>query len=97
MSNERILLDEILHQQRLQRTPSLSPSAYFELFVTEKVLKDFDLSDEEIIPGLSVTATTAAVGELGTGTTSYSSTPVPVAGSLTFAPRPAASLTATRP
>lgn len=30
----------------------MNPSAYFELFVTEQVLKDFDLSDDEIESGL---------------------------------------------
>lgn len=52
MSNDRIILNEILEQQKAARAPSLTPAAYFELFVTEQVLKDYDLSDEEIASGL---------------------------------------------
>lgn len=52
MSNDRIILDEVLEQQRAARAPSLSASSYFELFVTEQVLKDYDLSDEELESGL---------------------------------------------
>jgi hypothetical protein len=52
MSNDRIILDEILQQQQQARAPTLSPSKYFELFVTEQVLKDYDLSDEEIESGI---------------------------------------------
>ncbi len=52
MSNDRILLDEVLEQERAARAPGMSPSTYFELFATEQVLKDYDLSDEEIDSGL---------------------------------------------
>jgi hypothetical protein len=52
LSNDRIILNEILEQQKTARAPSLTPAAYFELFVTEQVLKDYDLSDEEIESGL---------------------------------------------
>jgi hypothetical protein len=52
MSNDKIILDEILEQQQKARAPDLSPSKYFELFTTEQVLKDYDLSGEEIESGL---------------------------------------------
>lgn len=52
MSNDKIILDEILEQQHKARAPDLSPSKYFELFTTEQVLKDYDLSGEEIESGL---------------------------------------------
>ena len=52
MSNDRILLDEVLEQERAARAPGMSPSTYFELFATEQVLKDYDLSDEEIDSGV---------------------------------------------
>lgn len=52
MSNDRIILDEILEQQQSARAPTLAASKYFELFVTEQVLKDYDLSNEEIESGL---------------------------------------------
>lgn len=49
-SNDQIILDQILEQQRAQRSPSASKSNFFETFVVEQVLKDADLSDEEISP-----------------------------------------------
>lgn len=52
MSNDKIILDEILEQQQTLRAPTLAASKYFEVFVTEQVLKDYDLSDEEIESGL---------------------------------------------
>ena len=52
MSNDRIILDEILEQQHKARAPTLTASKYFEVFVTEQVLKDYDLSDEEIESGI---------------------------------------------
>lgn len=52
MSNDKIILDEILKQQQEARAPDLSASKYFEVFVTEQVLKDYDLSGEEIESGL---------------------------------------------
>ena len=52
MSNDRILLDEILEQNRVKRAPKLSPSAFLELFAAEQILKDFDLSTDEIESGL---------------------------------------------
>jgi len=41
-----------LEQQREQHSPSASKSNFFEIFVAEQVLKDADLSDEEIESGL---------------------------------------------
>jgi hypothetical protein len=52
MSNDRIILDQVLAQQHQARAPTLSASKYFELFVTEQVLKDYDLSADEIESGL---------------------------------------------
>jgi hypothetical protein len=51
-SNDQIILDQILEQQRAQRSPSASKSSFFETYVVEQVLKDADLSDEEIESGL---------------------------------------------
>jgi hypothetical protein len=51
-NNDQIILDQILEQQRAQRAPSASKSNFFETFVVEQVLKDADLSDEEIESGL---------------------------------------------
>jgi hypothetical protein len=51
-NNDQIILDQILEQQRAQRAPSASKSNFFETFVVEQILKDADLSDEEIESGL---------------------------------------------
>lgn len=51
-NNDQIILDQILEQQRAQRAPSASKSNFFETFVVEQVLKDADLSDDEIESGL---------------------------------------------
>jgi hypothetical protein len=51
-NNDQIILDQILEQQRAQRSPSASKSSFFESYVVEQVLKDADLSDEEIESGL---------------------------------------------
>jgi hypothetical protein len=51
-NNDQIILDQILEQQRSQRSPSASKSSFFETYVVEQVLKDADLSDEEIESGL---------------------------------------------
>jgi hypothetical protein len=51
-NNDQIILDQILEQQRTQRSPSASKSTFFETYVVEQVLKDADLSDEEIESGL---------------------------------------------
>jgi hypothetical protein len=51
-NNDQIILDQILEQQRIQRSPSASKSNFFETFVAEQVLKDADLSNEEVESGL---------------------------------------------
>src|SRR5579864_5940902 len=50
--NDQIILDQVLEQQRTQRAPGVGKSEFFEMFVAEQVLKDYDLSDEEIESGL---------------------------------------------
>src|ERR1700691_2802289 len=51
-NNDQIILDKTLEQQRAERAPHLAPDKYFELFVAEQLLKHFDLSYDEIEPGL---------------------------------------------
>lgn len=51
-SNDQIIFDQALEQQRQQRAPSSSKSEFFEMYVAEQVLKDFDLSDEELEAGV---------------------------------------------
>lgn len=51
-SNDQIILDQILEQQRAERASHLAAPKYFELFVGEQLLKHYDLSYDEIEPGL---------------------------------------------
>ena len=57
--NDRIILEEVLAQRRAEIDPSATESAFFELFTVEQVLKDSDLSYDEIESGL--------VGDSGDG------------------------------
>ena len=51
-NNDQIIFDQIVEEQRKNRFPTASKSEFFEIYVAEQVLKDFDLSDEEIESGL---------------------------------------------
>jgi hypothetical protein len=50
--NDQIILDQIVEEQRKERFSSASKSEFFEIYVAEQVLKDNDLSDEELETGL---------------------------------------------
>ena len=52
MSNDKIILDQLLEAKKLALAPSSSNSEFFEIFTAEQVLKDFDLSYEEIEAGI---------------------------------------------
>ena len=51
--NDRIILDQILDQQRTAAAPKLSAANYFELFAAEQALKEFDLSYDELEAGMT--------------------------------------------
>lgn len=51
-SNDKIILDEVLKQKKAEVDPASSESEFFELFSAEQVLKDHDLSYDEIESGL---------------------------------------------
>ncbi|WP_321965220.1 AIPR family protein [Paraburkholderia sp. J7] len=51
-SNDKIILEQIIDQQQQERAPSTSKSEFFEIFVAEQVLKDFDLGYDEIESGI---------------------------------------------
>lgn len=51
-ANDLVLLDNLLIQQNQSVAPGLSPNKYFEYFVVDQVLKDYDLSAEEIEAGI---------------------------------------------
>lgn len=51
-NNDQVLLDQIVEEQLKTRLPTASKSDFFELYVAEQVLKDYDLSDEEVEYGV---------------------------------------------
>ena len=51
-TNDQIILDNTLEQQRDERAPNLEPEKHFVLFVAEQLLKQFDVSYDEIESGL---------------------------------------------
>ncbi|MBN2729016.1 MAG: AIPR family protein [Bacteroidales bacterium] len=51
-TNQQIILSTMLDQQKTALNPSLSENDYFNLFVTEQVLKNFELSYEELEEGI---------------------------------------------
>jgi hypothetical protein len=52
-NNDQVLLDQILEEQRVSRAPTATRSDFFEQYVAEQVLKDYDLSDDEVEYGLT--------------------------------------------
>lgn len=52
-SNDLMLLRNVLEQGKKERYPQISDSNYFEIFVTEQVLKNYELSDDEIDAGIT--------------------------------------------
>lgn len=50
--NDKIILEQILEEQRKERAPSASKSEFFELFVAEQTLKDYDLGYDELEAGI---------------------------------------------
>lgn len=50
--NQQIILKTILDQNRRENYPELSEDQYFHLFVSEQILKDLDLSYDEIEEGI---------------------------------------------
>ena len=51
-NNTRVLLDQFLEQQKSERTTPLPDDTAFELFVCEQVLKDSELSVDELSSGI---------------------------------------------
>lgn len=52
VDNSQQLLSDVLGQRRLELAPSLSEPEYFEVFCAEQVLKEYDLSYEEVEAGI---------------------------------------------
>ncbi len=51
-SNDEIILRQLLEERKTERAPEMSEADYFELFTAEQVLKDYDLSYDEIQDGV---------------------------------------------
>ena len=51
-SNSKQLLNDVLLQQRLNRAPDISEQDYFEIFCAEQILKNFQLSYDELQNGI---------------------------------------------
>ncbi len=51
-SNDQILLDTLLKHQKAERDPDSTDSDYFEYFCADQILKELDLSDEELQSGM---------------------------------------------
>lgn len=52
VDNSQQLLSDVLGQRRLEMAPSLSSQEYFEVFCAEQILKEYDLSYEEVASGI---------------------------------------------
>ena len=50
-ANDIIALNAIIEEANKTRAPDLEANDFFELFAAEQVLKDFDLTDEDISNG----------------------------------------------
>lgn len=50
--NSQQIIEDVLAQQRQERAPSLSDQDYFERFCAEQILKDYELSYDEIESGM---------------------------------------------
>jgi hypothetical protein len=51
-TNDQIILSKLLEEKRREVTPELKESDFFEIFVTEQILKDYDISNDEIDEGI---------------------------------------------
>lgn len=51
-ANDKIILEQIIEQAHKERASSSSENDFFEIFVAEQVLKDYDLDYDEIESGL---------------------------------------------
>ena len=51
-TNDQIILDALLCRRRKEVDPDATASSFFEFFTAAEVLKDFDLSYDEIESGL---------------------------------------------
>ena len=51
-TNDQVILDQVLAQRKAQLAPGMNDSEFFEIFCAEQLLKEFDLSYEELEDGI---------------------------------------------
>lgn len=51
-TNSQIILNGVLKQRQIEMDPDADPTVFFEFFTAQQILKDFDLSYDEIESGL---------------------------------------------
>ena len=51
-NNDKIILDQVLEQKRQELAPDLNDTSYFEVFTSEQVFKDYDMSYHELQSGI---------------------------------------------
>jgi hypothetical protein len=51
-NNNQIILETLISQNREEKYPELNEDAYFNLFVSEQIMKDFELSYDELEEGI---------------------------------------------
>ncbi len=52
-SNQKLILDTLLGQRKAEYNDRLSDADYFEVFASEQILKDYELSLEEVEEGIT--------------------------------------------
>jgi hypothetical protein len=52
MAGDKVVLEEVLKQQKQERAPTLSADKFFEVFCVDQILKDFDLTYDNINSGI---------------------------------------------
>lgn len=52
-SNDRVVLDVLLRERRDQRAPDMSSDDFFEVFVSDEILREFRVSDSDVDFGLT--------------------------------------------
>jgi hypothetical protein len=55
-NNDVIILDRFLESDRATKHPTTTPSEHFELFVGDQILKDYNLSNDELKAGITDSA-----------------------------------------
>jgi AIPR protein len=52
MAGDKVVLEEVLKQQKQERAPALKADKFFEVFCVDQILKDYDLTYDSINSGI---------------------------------------------